>query len=94
MVGTGLGAHRGVLFKHATAIETAARIEIVVMDKTGTLTKGEPEVTDLVLAPDQVHHDVLGLVGAIERESEHPLAEAIARHAADAGVPVLAVARF
>ena len=48
MVGTGLGAQRGVLFKNATALETAARIDTVVMDKTGTLTKGEPEVTDVV----------------------------------------------
>ena len=48
MVGTGLGAKRGVLFKNATALETAARIDTVVMDKTGTLTKGEPEVTDVV----------------------------------------------
>src|SRR3712207_7520776 len=49
MVGTGLGAQRGVLFKNATALETAARIDTVVMDKTGTLTKGEPEVTDVVV---------------------------------------------
>ena len=48
MVGTGLGAQRGVLFKNATALETSARIDTVVMDKTGTLTKGEPEVTDVV----------------------------------------------
>ena len=47
MVGTGLGAKRGVLFKNATALETSARIDTVVMDKTGTLTKGEPEVTDV-----------------------------------------------
>ena len=49
MVGTGLGARRGVLFKNATALETSARIDTVVMDKTGTLTKGEPEVTDVVV---------------------------------------------
>ena len=48
MVGTGLGAKRGILFKNATALETSARIDTVVMDKTGTLTKGEPEVTDVV----------------------------------------------
>ena len=48
MVGTGLGARRGVLFKNATALETSARIDTVVMDKTGTLTKGEPEVTDVI----------------------------------------------
>ena len=50
MVGTGLGAKRGVLFKNATALETSARIDTVVMDKTGTLTKGDPEVTDVTLS--------------------------------------------
>src|SRR6185312_3489275 len=50
MVGSGLGAQRGVLFKNATALETSARIDTVVMDKTGTLTRGEPEVTDLMVA--------------------------------------------
>ena len=94
MVGTGLGAGRGVLFKHATAIETAARIEIVVMDKTGTLTKGEPEVTDLVLASDREQSDDLALVAAIERESEHPLAEAIVRRADAEGVRRLTVDGF
>ncbi|MEJ7704398.1 MAG: hypothetical protein WKF47_12335 [Geodermatophilaceae bacterium] len=48
MVGTGLGAKRGILFKNAMALETSARIQVVVMDKTGTLTKGEPEVTDIM----------------------------------------------
>ncbi|GAA1017522.1 copper-translocating P-type ATPase [Acrocarpospora pleiomorpha] len=80
MVGTGLGAKRGVLFKNAMALETSARVQAVVMDKTGTLTKGEPEVTDLIA--DGVDEDeLLRLVAAVERESEHPLAEAIVRHA-------------
>jgi Cu2+-exporting ATPase len=93
MVGTGLGARRGVLFKNATALETSARIDTVVMDKTGTLTKGEPEVTDVVvegMEPD----DVLALAAAVERESEHPLAAAVARHADDIGVPALTATRF
>jgi Cu2+-exporting ATPase len=85
MVGTGLGATRGVLFKNATALETAASIDVVVMDKTGTLTKGEPEVTDLVTAPGTESVEFLRLVSAVERESEHPLAEAIVRHADEAG---------
>ncbi|HEY5011119.1 MAG TPA: heavy metal translocating P-type ATPase [Acidimicrobiia bacterium] len=85
MVGTGLGAQRGVLFKHATGIETAARIDTVVMDKTGTLTKGEPEVTDLFV--DGVdENELLHLVTAVERESEHPLAEAVVRYADEHGV--------
>src|SRR2546429_951776 len=76
MVGTGLGAKRGVLFKNAMALEIAARIQAVVMDKTGTLTRGEPEVTD-VIADGIDEADLLRLVAAVERESEHPLAEAI-----------------
>jgi Cu2+-exporting ATPase len=93
MVGTGLGARRGVLFKNATALETAARIDTVVMDKTGTLTKGEPEVTDVVvdgMEPD----DVLALAAAVERESEHPLAAAVARHADALGAPALTATGF
>jgi Cu2+-exporting ATPase len=86
MVGTGLGAQRGVLFKNATALETSARIDTVVMDKTGTLTKGEPEVTD-VLVEGMDADEVLALAAAVERESEHPLAAAVARYAADRGVP-------
>lgn len=85
MVGTGLGAKRGVLFKNATALETSARIDTVVMDKTGTLTKGEPEVTDVVV-DGMSEDDLLALVAAVERESEHPLAGAIVRYAADRGV--------
>ncbi len=80
MVGTGLGAKRGVLFKNATALETAARIDTVVMDKTGTLTKGEPAVTDLVT--DGIdEQELLALTAAVERESEHPLAAAVVRYA-------------
>ena len=80
MVGSGLGAKRGILFKNAMALETSARIDTVVMDKTGTLTRGEPEVTDFItdgMAKDEVLH----LVAAIERESEHPLAQAVVSYA-------------
>jgi len=80
MVGTGLGAKRGVLFKSAMALETSARIEVVVMDKTGTLTRGEPEVTEVV-SDGLAEEELLHLVAAVERESEHPLAEAIVRRA-------------
>nr|WP_245746463.1 copper-translocating P-type ATPase [Nocardia altamirensis] len=81
MVGTGLGAKRGVLFKNALALEAAARIQTVVLDKTGTLTKGEPEVTDVVTAEGFTADEALRLIAAVERESEHPLAAAIVRHA-------------
>jgi P-type Cu2+ transporter len=84
MVGTSLGAKRGVLFKNATALETSARIDTVVMDKTGTLTRGEPEVTDVV-ANGIGEADLLALTAAVERDSEHLLAEAIVRHADAAG---------
>jgi Cu2+-exporting ATPase len=93
MVGTGLGAKRGVLFKNATALEAAAGIDTVVMDKTGTLTKGEPEVTDVVT--DGIGEDeLLTLVAAVETESEHPLAAAIVRFARARGVKPLPVADF
>jgi P-type Cu2+ transporter len=93
MVGTGLGAERGVLFKNATALETAAHIDTVVMDKTGTLTKGQPEVTDVVA--DGVGEDqLLALAAAVERESEHPLAQAVASRADQARVPKLAATAF
>jgi P-type Cu2+ transporter len=88
MIGTGLGARRGILFKNAIALETAARINTVVMDKTGTLTKGEPEVTDIVTADGVIETELLRLVAAVERESEHPLAEAIVRRAEQARVAV------
>ncbi|MCA0296070.1 MAG: heavy metal translocating P-type ATPase [Actinobacteria bacterium] len=93
MVGTGLGARRGVLFKNATALESAAGIDVVVMDKTGTLTLGEPEVTDLVVdGIDEL--ELLGAVAAVEWESEHPLARAIRRYAADRGAPERTAAGF
>jgi P-type Cu2+ transporter len=94
MIGTGLGAQRGVLFKHAIALETAARIDTVVLDKTGTLTKGEPEVTEIVPSDGVAEAELLRLVAAVERNSEHPLAEAIVRRAEQAGVDSVAADGF
>jgi Cu2+-exporting ATPase len=93
MVGTGLGARRGVLFKNAAALEASARIDTVVMDKTGTLTKGEPEVTDLV-ATGIDEQKLVALTAAVERNSEHPLARAIVAHAEARGVAISAAERF
>jgi Cu2+-exporting ATPase len=93
MVGSGLGAERGILFKHAIALETSARIDAVVMDKTGTLTKGEPEVTDVVTDGFE-EAELLRLVAAVERSSEHPLADAIVRHADANSVPKLDAEAF
>jgi len=93
MVGTGLGAKRGILFKNATALETSARIQTVVMDKTGTLTKGEPEVTEI--QTDGIEEaELLRLVAAVERASEHPLAQAIVHRADDQDVAAVAAADF
>ena len=93
MVGTGLGAKRGILFKNAIALESAARINTVVMDKTGTLTKGEPEVTD-VIAIGMPKEEILRLVAAVERESEHPLGEAIVKYSDSLGIPSAKAEQF
>ncbi|MEU6558676.1 copper-translocating P-type ATPase [Nocardia nova] len=92
MVGTGLGARRGVLFKNALALETSAHVDVVVMDKTGTLTKGEPEVTEFVNPGGTP--GLVALVAAVERESEHPLARAIVRYAEEHDAAVRQAERF
>jgi len=86
MVGTGLGAKRGVLFKHALALEQAASLDTVVLDKTGTLTRGEPEVVAVATADGMSEDEVLRLVAAAELESEHPLAQAIVKAAHERGL--------
>ena len=93
MVGTGLGAGRGVLFKNATAIETSKKIDVVVLDKTGTLTLGAPQVTDLIVEglPES---DALALIAAVERASEHPLAKAVVQRADTAGAVRLDAKEF
>jgi Cu2+-exporting ATPase len=93
MVGTGLGATRGILFKNAMALETAARIQVVVMDKTGTLTKGEPEVTEVV-SKGMSEGELLRLTSAVERGSEHPLAESVVRHAERLSIAKATAERF
>jgi Cu2+-exporting ATPase len=86
MVGTGLGAKRGILFKNAVALEQVASLDTVVLDKTGTLTKGEPEVVAVVTADGLSEDELLRLAAAVERESEHPLADAIVRAAEERGL--------
>jgi Cu2+-exporting ATPase len=81
MVGTGLGAKRGILFKNAVALEQASTLDTVVLDKTGTLTRGEPQVVAVVTTDGTDEGELLRLVAAVERESEHPLAEAIVKAA-------------
>jgi P-type Cu2+ transporter len=88
MVGTGLGAKRGILFKHAMALEQAATLDTVVLDKTGTLTRGEPEVVAVATADGIGQDELLRLVAAAERESEHPLAAAVVNAAQARSLPV------
>jgi P-type Cu2+ transporter len=94
MVGTGLGARRGILFKNAIAIEQCASLDTVVLDKTGTLTRGEPEVVEIATADGVAENELLRLVLAVERESEHPLADAIVRAGVERGVEWLRAEQF
>jgi P-type Cu2+ transporter len=86
MVGTGLGAKRGILFKNAVALEQVASLDTVVLDKTGTLTKGEPQVVAVATADGVDESELLRFAAAVERESEHPLADAIVRAAKQRGL--------
>src|SRR5947199_3281806 len=86
MVGTGLGAKRGILFKNAVALEQVAALDTIVLDKTGTLTKGEPEVVAVIAADELDERELLRAAAAVERESEHPLAEAVVRAAGERGL--------
>ena len=82
MVGTGMGARFGLLFKSAAALEKAKSVTCVVLDKTGTVTEGRPEVTDVRVWGGMDEGTLLRLAGAVERMSEHPLAQAVVRRAA------------
>ncbi|SDY67578.1 heavy metal translocating P-type ATPase [Hymenobacter psychrophilus] len=93
MVSTGKGAEHGVLIRNAEALEKAYQVNTVLLDKTGTITKGEPAVTDF-LAPGQDGPRLLQLVAALERQSEHPLAEAVVRHADAQGSSSLTATGF
>ncbi|GMV21147.1 MAG: copper-translocating P-type ATPase [Vicinamibacterales bacterium] len=86
MVGTGLGAMNGILFKNASALEDATKLTVIVFDKTGTLTVGQPEVVDLVTAEGVTEDVLLTAAAAVEQGSDHPLAQAILRRAAHLSV--------
>lgn len=79
MVGTGLGANKGILIKDAESLEIAHKVKTVIFDKTGTLTKGNPEVTDIVSTSSLSENEILKIAGSIERGSEHSLAESIVK---------------
>jgi Cu2+-exporting ATPase len=87
MVGTGLGAMNGILFKNAAALEDATKLDVIIFDKTGTLTVGQPEVVDVVTGRDSIAETVLATAAAVERGSDHPLAQAIVRRAQGLTVP-------
>jgi Cu+-exporting ATPase len=94
MVGTGKGAENGILIKSGEALETAYKIDAIVFDKTGTLTHGKPEVTDIELVEGHDANHMFTLVAALERNSEHPLAEAIVARAKADGIEPPAVEGF
>ncbi|MBS6914827.1 MAG: heavy metal translocating P-type ATPase [Clostridium sp.] len=86
MVGNSVGAKNGILFKTAAALEEAGRTEIIALDKTGTITMGEPRVTDLLPAPGVTEDQLLNLAAALEKKSEHPLARSVMRKAEELGL--------
>lgn len=94
MVGNGVGAKNGILFKTAASLEETGRVQIVALDKTGTITQGEPRVTDLVPAAGFDEKTLLSLAASAEQHSEHPLAKAILREAEDQKIALTQVAGF
>ena len=94
MVGSGLGAERGVLIRSGEAIQTLKDIKVVVLDKTGTITKGQPSLTDVVTAPGFEEADVLRAAASVEAGSEHPLGQAIVTGARERGLDVPDVQHF
>jgi len=94
MVGVGRGAAAGVLFRGAEALEQLGRVDTLVLDKTGTLTEGRPDVSAIEVVAGADERDLLRLVASLERASEHPLADALVRAAADRGLALGDVADF
>ena len=86
MVGNGMGAKNGILFKTAVSLEEAGKTDIVALDKTGTITSGEPRVTDLIPAEGVTKEELLFCANALEERSEHPLAGAVTRYAKEMGI--------
>jgi Cu+-exporting ATPase len=94
MVGTGRGAHAGVLIKNAEALETLEKVDTLVVDKTGTLTEGKPRVVSVEPAPDCSEDDLLKSLAALEQGSEHPLASAVMKEAKERGLALTGVSEF
>ena len=94
MVGNGMGAKHGILFKTAVSLEEAGKVQIVALDKTGTITSGEPKVTDMIPSDGIQEDELLRLAYALEKKSEHPLARAVLQRAEEKRVPTAEVADF
>ncbi|MBQ7939189.1 MAG: heavy metal translocating P-type ATPase [Clostridia bacterium] len=94
MVGNGVGAKNGILFKTAASLEATGRTQIVVLDKTGTITSGEPKVTDILAADGVSENDLLTAAASLEAKSEHPLSRAVLEEAAARNLPLEDVSDF
>lgn len=94
MVGSGMGAKNGIMFKTAVSLEEAGKVQVVALDKTGTITNGEPKVTDLLPAEGITTEELWNLAYALEKKSEHPLAKAIVDRAEELGLLAMEVVEF
>jgi len=94
MVGNGMGAKNGILFKTAVSLEETGKVQIVALDKTGTITGGEPRVTDLLPAAGRTREELLSMAYALESRSEHPLARAVLLRAREEQLPLQEVTEF
>lgn len=94
MVGNGVGAKNGILFKNATSLETTGKVSYVLLDKTGTITNGTPVVIDIIPSENYTENDLLSYVSSLESKSEHPLAKAVVQKAIDSNIKTLDTTDF
>ena len=94
MVGNGVGAKNGILFKNATSLETTGKVSYVLLDKTGTITNGTPVVTDIIPSENYTQDDLLSYASSLESKSEHPLAKAVVQKAIDSNIKNLDTTDF
>ncbi len=94
MVGSGVGAKNGILFKNATSLEEAGKIKVIALDKTGTITEGTPKVTDIICANGVNETEFLTLAYTLEKQSEHPLSRAILQYGNEKGISSLSILNF
>ena len=94
MVGNGVGAKNGILFKNATSLETTGKVSYVLLDKTGTITNGTPVVTDIIPSENYTEDNLLSYASSLESKSEHPLAKAVVQKAIDSSIKTLDTTEF